>query len=359
MHPLIHTMPPLMHRYNCPYRPQIIWNDLLSGNGYNSYKKRNLLLRHLPSAISTSTSTSTSATATANTYQYQSQLDNAIQLQADVSVLALRTNAVCDIYPALLPLYPPTWTNSSGLVQAYSDLYADAAFECSTCSYNSSTANSGQYFKGTMWVSMADPYQYALLPFTANSTVGLGVDWDEPDSNGYDWDSMGCAWDSDGRSDDAVPDHDVISALSRQGFESPFMSQEHIALRYMNHLSNSLLNPTQSSETFEIQVGFSTYGRLVFDGYIFSGFVSFMFTMVGMMLLNGFWPMSVWRLAYERTNSLVGMMYTVGMGKMTYLSGMFMFDVLISTTTGVVMVLFAKGVKLQAFGEGIGNTITL
>jgi hypothetical protein len=69
----------------------------------------------------------------------------------------------------------------------------------------------------------------------------------------------------------------------------------------------------------------------------------------GMMLMNGFWPIAVWRAGHERSTGLVEMMSTTGMRPYVYLLGMFAFDMIISLVAGVALIGFAVGLKMLSF----------
>mmetsp|Transcript_21930 Transcript_21930/g.49624 ORF Transcript_21930/g.49624 Transcript_21930/m.49624 type:complete len:323 (-) Transcript_21930:877-1845(-) len=71
----------------------------------------------------------------------------------------------------------------------------------------------------------------------------------------------------------------------------------------------------------------------------------------GMMLMNGFWPVAVWRAGHERSTGLVEMMSTTGLRPYIYLLGMFAFDMLVSLTAGVGLVGFAVGLQLLSFKD--------
>jgi hypothetical protein len=129
-------------------------------------------------------------------------------------------------------------------------------------------------------------------------------------------------------------------------------------MSYLNLLSNSVLQPTLQS--FDIQGGISAYGDLNFDAQLISQNLANVLSVIGMMLLNGFWPLAVWRLAHERANSIVLMVHTSGMRKLSYMSGMFLFDMTISILSGIGMIVFAVMLKLSRFeGAPVGYLVTI
>lgn len=117
---------------------------------------------------------------------------------------------------------------------------------------------------------------------------------------------------------------------------------------YLNYLSNSMLHRDMSQ--FPIQMGFSSYGKLSFgeDTSVSSGQANIL-TLIGMFLMNAFWPMTVWRLAHERSQDIVLMMRTVGMLPFSYIGGMLSFDMLVASITGAVMIIFAVVLGLSLF----------
>jgi len=86
----------------------------------------------------------------------------------------------------------------------------------------------------------------------------------------------------------------------------------------------------------------------------------FIYETNSVLLINGFWPMAVWRLAHERSQDIVLMMRTVGMRPSSYLLGMFSFDMFISVISGTLMILFVIGLKLSRFeGAPIGLLVAV
>jgi hypothetical protein len=120
------------------------------------------------------------------------------------------------------------------------------------------------------------------------------------------------------------------------------------ASAYLNYLSNIMVRPDMSE--FPIQTGFSSYGELTFgeESTVAVGPANIL-TLIGMFLMNAFWPMTVWRLAHERSLDIVLLMKTVGMLPSSYLLGMFCFDMLVSSIAGAAMITFATILKLALF----------
>jgi hypothetical protein len=130
------------------------------------------------------------------------------------------------------------------------------------------------------------------------------------------------------------------------------------SMTWLNLLTNSILEPNLAK--YPVQAGFSYYGELNFDSAEVSQGVANILTVIAMFLMNGFWPMAVWRLAHERAQDIVLMMRTVGMRAFSYVFGMFVFDMFVSVLSGVAMVCFAVSLKLSQFeGAPVGYLIAI
>jgi hypothetical protein len=68
-------------------------------------------------------------------------------------------------------------------------------------------------------------------------------------------------------------------------------------------------------------------------------------------VINIFWPMSVWRSSYEFSNDIWLMMRTSGIDPFTYLLGMCLYDMVISGTLGIVVVVSAFAADLVLFND--------
>jgi hypothetical protein len=123
----------------------------------------------------------------------------------------------------------------------------------------------------------------------------------------------------------------------------------NIAMTYLNLLSNLLIQP--ELETYDIQAGYSTYGQLYFQAQFISMRFATVYIIIAMLLVNGFWPIAVWRLSHERSNEIVQMMKTVGMRSNSYILGMFLFDNLVQIITGVLMIIMSTELNIKSFSE--------
>jgi hypothetical protein len=236
-----------------------------------------------------------------------------------------------------------------GIIQQnYSDLYADIIITCPTCSqyYNLSTSAPPQqqiYFNGTLWLSRVANdcnkqscrrYPYGFLNF---------IDSDTSNSTNY-FDNPACP--------------EGLEIMEMNSYSYYGKSQQIQAMTTLNYLTNTLINPSLTN--YSIQGGFSQYGELSFDATSISQGESNILTVIAMFLLNGFWPLAVWRLSHERTQDLVLMMRTVGMTTFSYISGMFLFDMAISVFSGIAMVIFAVLLNLSQFkGAPIGDLVAI
>ena len=68
-------------------------------------------------------------------------------------------------------------------------------------------------------------------------------------------------------------------------------------------------------------------------------------------VVNMFWPMSVWRSSYEFSHDIWLMMRTSGIGPFTYLLGMCLYDMLLSVSLGVVVVVSAYAADMVLFNN--------
>lgn len=231
-------------------------------------------------------------------------------------------------------------------LQNYSSLFADSVFYCENCKVasellNETAAEAKVFFEGTMWCSASptgtcdkdscEPYPFSFLNYVLPQDETLNYLGEFCPSG--------------------------VRQLSRN-HQSGYSTSTFRAMSYLNLLSNSLLRPALDS--FDIQGGISAYGDLNFDAQLISQSLANVLTVIAMMLLNGFWPLAVWRLAHERTTNIVLMVHTSGMRKAAYMSGMLFFDMTISILSGIAMILFAVMLKLSRFdGAPVGYLVAI
>jgi hypothetical protein len=227
--------------------------------------------------------------------------------------------------------------------QNYSALYADIIVTCPMCHLH--TNSPVIYFNGTLWLSRVSKdcndgdqscanYPYGYLNYIDSSTYEDGNYFNNPNCpNG-------------------------IETMDMNSYTYYGKSQQIQAMTSLNYLTNLLIDPLLNNYT--IQGGFTPYGDLDFDATSVSQGESNILTVIAMFLLNGFWPLAVWRLSHERTQELVLMMRTVGMKTESYIGGMFLFDMMISVFSGIAMVIFAVVLNLSQFkGAPIGDLVAI
>jgi ABC-type multidrug transport system ATPase subunit len=232
-------------------------------------------------------------------------------------------------------------TDISLIEQNFSAFYADLVVACPECHLH--TNSSVIYFNGTLWLTRVGQagsnqnelhYPYGYLNFMSSALYD--------DVNYF--------------SNPSCPQE--VAVMDMNSYDSYERSQQIQAMTSLNYLTNLLVDPLLNNYT--IQGGFTPYGDLDFDATSVSQGESNILTVIAMFLLNGFWPLAVWRLSHERTQELVLMMRTVGMKTESYIGGMFLFDMMISVFSGIAMVVFAVVLNLSQFkGAPIGDLVAI
>lgn len=237
-------------------------------------------------------------------------------------------------------------TDVSDLAQNFSNYFADSVFSCPSC--QSVTPGDGVpstdiFYEGSVWVADTasksycstqdcDSYPFGYMNYKATNT--------DPYAEYYG---------------DSCPAG--VQDLQIDGYQYS-AGLTVLSMTWINLLSNLLVDPTLIN--YPIQVGLSQYGELNFEPDELSQSEANILTVIGMLLMNGFWPTAVWRLSVERSQGIVLMMRTVGMRPESYLLGMFGFDMVISIISGVAMVGFAVGLELSQFdGAPVGYLIAV
>ena len=257
-------------------------------------------------------------------------------------------------YPECPSYAPETTVGSSSssaysAVESYSAIYGDATFWCPECTSrkpeDSVPDDYRVFFNGTYWTtktlggySSCSQTKCALYPYSYINFMSSQLD------SSFEYMGSQCP--------SGIDQIEANSNYYRnQGSQLSSMT-------YLNLLSNLLVEP--NLDRYPIQTGFSYYGELNFDAVGVSQQVSNILTVIGMLLMNGFWPMAVWRLSHERSQDIVLMMRTVGMKAFSYVFGMFLFDMLVSVLSGVAMIVFAVQLKLIQFeGSPIGYLVAI
>jgi len=122
-----------------------------------------------------------------------------------------------------------------------------------------------------------------------------------------------------------------------------------IAMTYSNLLANSILDP--SVQTLAIQGAVSPFGALFFNFLLLTEFVSTFLTIFLVLLFNALWPLSVWRLAYERSSGIAGLMKSIGLRPWAYIAGMYLCDVGLQLALSLQAVLVAAYMDLSVFHD--------
>ena len=234
-------------------------------------------------------------------------------------------------------------TTEVELSQNFSDKFADASFYCATCPALAPGVTSVEntvYFDGSLWVSLTDVDGYCSYSYGSNLN--------NPNCGNYRFGFMNYR-DNGMDNETEYMGPDCPSGLKVMQLDPLYESNSASlqAMTYLNLLSNFM--NSRDLQTYDIQGGGSSYGQFVFFAQEISTGQGTILTIIAMLLLNGFWPVAVWRLAHERSQDIVLMMRTVGMRSSSYILGMFMFDMIISMIAGGLMIVFAVETKLSRF----------
>lgn len=206
----------------------------------------------------------------------------------------------------------------------FSSVFADAVFECrSSCAVGGfKSPSTSSAFDGTLWVARSGQgnsvYPYGFLNLASPEISGKFLG-DFCPAN-VEMISLG-------------PAYDAIQTLT--------------SMQYLNLLTNTLYDPTL--ESYPIQGAVSEFGALFFNLTIFSEIFSLFLTIFAVLMMNGLWPLTVWRLAYERSSNIHLMMKSVGMRESAYLMGMYLFDTLLSSLLGISAMTFVCYCRLSRF----------
>ncbi len=218
--------------------------------------------------------------------------------------------------------------SSLDIYSVYASRFATAVYDCSGCNL----ADSTPFFNGTMWLAridkQSDLYRYAFVSFNASQIADTA-------------------------------DHSLLNSPTcprNMGAASttPLYTtsdQTITAMTYLNMLSNSMYSPSALSDTLYIQSGVSDFGTLFFDIAFVARIVALFLCICSVLLMNGTWPLSVWRLSYERSAKITLMMKTVGMRPYAYILGMYAFDMLISNFVGMLAMVGAVELGFSRFKD--------
>jgi ABC-type multidrug transport system ATPase subunit len=323
-------------------RSNILWSslvsttndDLFDTNGTTGFGFK---IREPPSTVASSSSFDAP-----NTAQMATQTSAFNTLSSSDSQCLYYVDANYDIGSTSTP----DWRAQ----ELFGATYCDVAIQCPTCvpnavdinaSYNSVIARTID-FNGTLWVGKnSDPTEYDsgyLATCMDISCFAYGYAF----LNYQDTDiSSGAQY----LYDDSCP--------TGYGYysKSPLneVDQTQVATTYVNLLTNSLKDPFLRN--FTIQGAYSPYGVPIMNGYIISQTQSFFLIFFSMVIMNGFWPLAVWRLGHEQSLDLIEFVRAMGMRPWVYIVSMFLYDCLIALVTGEVLMGFAVGLELLNFKD--------
>lgn len=299
---------------------------------------------------------------------YHSAPSNAYPACQTFAPALLITNGTWATYSAEYQ-YQPTLPDPIGQ-EAWSSKYADAVFECvgfnsgkHTQTANSQSGKGNSYgisdrkldnddhvgFSGTLYVTQSSQgpeiYKYALLDlYTGELRPGQS----SADSSGTD--------DRASRGllqGDTCPSSTALLSLGR--LYALTDDATVIAMTYLNLLSNSLLDSSLAS--VPIQGGISTFGALFFNFLVISEFISTFLTIFLALIFNALWPLSIWRLAYERSHGLTSMLKSIGLRTTSYYTGMYTFDVATQTILSAIAIAVAVYMDLSVFHDAPGGAL--
>lgn len=255
-------------------------------------------------------------------------------------------------YPSCSEYAPSTLSGTfltplSDAQQDFSDYFAEGIFVCEECtSYVPGKPRPplSIFYDGSMWIAdVPGKYSYCTEQECAQYPYGFMNYKSSSTDQNYEYLGSTC------------PSGIQSFELSADSYSA---EKTIVSMTWLNLLSNLIADP--DLEDYPIQVGISKYGSLDFDSEGVSQSEGNILTVIGILLMNGFWPTAVWRSAVETSQDIVLMMRTVGMRPESYIIGMFGFDMFISVTSGVAMVGFAVGLRLSQFdGAPVGYLVAI
>lgn len=250
------------------WRNPIVWNSLLetvdSNLDWINYLSFNI--RGMPTANGAN-----------RTINAPNEVQFVAQQETLVDLLESPTADTCPMYNEDTLIGSSTTPNYE-VLQQFGEIYSDGAFACPECTPTPQFSKPDKiFFNGTMWTprySGADS-QYcnsmscAAYPYAYVDYIDSGL------YNKSQYLPYPCPMGVNYYSKSATTEQDTTLQ----------------AMTYFNLLSNSLLDPFLTS-TFAIQGGYTQYGELYFDAQTISEGQAFWMVLIGMMLMNGFWPMA-------------------------------------------------------------------
>lgn len=318
------------------YRTPYVWSNLFESTTLNNYySDRNLYIsyRAPPVGMNASNNAGNEYLYSNQQYIYEGTLNTAYPK--------------CDAYsPESLIGSTVTPSYSLWFQQNFSDMFTDAMLICPDCNENGNNNDGDIYFNGSLWTTVV-ALQYNNDNVILNYLYGyLDVISSQLDET-QNYLGKKC------------PDGIAQFSISINQNGNLYYSKNgnnNIAMTYLNFLSNLLIQA--DLETYDIQAGYSTYGVLSFQAQRIASRFATIWIIIAMLLVNGFWPIAVWRLSYERSQEIVLMIKTVGMRSKSYILGMFLFDNLVQIVTGSLMIIMSTELNIKSFSEApIGGLI--
>lgn len=297
----------------------MLWTNLLPKNGANPYYNA-FYARTVPNY--TSAGVQPDDPSNSNAIMFANQMEN---FKAGLTNGYPRCPAFAPL-PAIYPgngIYLPTETGyGGGFAEEFSRHFASASFDCPSCEDKD---KSGFYFNGSLWVAgLKTAYRFSFLAINGTS---LEEDFDYLPTN--------------------VCPESLLTVSNSPEFSQ--WSDTRNAMTYLNLLTNTIFNASYIGKTLPIQIGTSEYGNLFFNAAFVARAVSLFLSIFAILLMNGTWPLSVWRLSYERSARIALMMKTVGMRPYAYVLGMYIFDMIVSCIFSVGAMVGAVELNLSRF----------
>ena len=294
-------------------RYAIVWSDLVNMNRSKSVKDSSgegdgdfyydvFYMRSPPNYTAVANIDTDSGSDRSNQYMYS------LQQQTYFAGTLTEYSPRCPAYAPLSLLdgdesgeiYTPVSIDSNAFTIEFANYFAAASYECPTCHSNSSSSS----FDGTVWVADiktgedSDLYKYAFISFNGSII------------NNYYYNFF------------STPACPAFLGWITNRPSYALISNTRNAQIYLNLLSNLIYNAEAVAEgTLPLQTGISEYGNLFFDAAAVARIVSLFLSIFALLLMNGTWPLAVWRLSYERSARIALMMKTVGMRPYAYVLG--------------------------------------
>lgn len=209
----------------------------------------------------------------------------------------------------------------------FAEHFADALFECDSCS-----SDQYGYFKGSLWVADVEQsnwYPYAFVNTPSIFSLGGGTC---PEAAAHFY----------------LKTIDNINSRQEMQKASNVVNNTIQSMQFINMLTNSIYDP--SGTDVIIQGGVSYYSLVNYNiGSI--TFLVFLLSMLATLCINAVIPTTIWRLSYEKMANLRMMMNSIGLRDEMYVFGMFIFDFLVMSIIGIIVMVIFVAAKLILFED--------